>query len=249
MSTQFAFGKIVTDGLIVSLDAADRNSYPGSGTTWNNVAGSGYNGTFVNEISYTSSLNQGILTTDTANGYITIAGVTSNNDNAWTADNSIGSNTICFEIWVKTSDNSGYIISKPWNGSGQYNMYLQLSNLWRVYVGNDQISSISFVDVVNNGVWRQIVVWANTTQIGYYLDGGKYSGSQNHVLTAGAGSAGNTNLPLTLMTLYPYGQGSSINAGFTVTPGNLAIFRKYNRVLTASEVLQNYNVHKSRFGL
>jgi hypothetical protein len=240
---------MIEDGLVFALDAADRNSYPGSGTTWNNIIGSGYNGTFINGISYTSNLNQGILNTDTTSSYISIAGSTSNNDNAWTADNSVGSNIICFEIWVKTLDSSGYIISKPWNGSGQYNMYIQLGGLWRVFVGNDQISSILFANAVNNGVWRQIVVWANTTQIGYYLDGGKYSGSQNHVLTGGVGSAGNSNLPLLLMTLYPYGQGASINAGFTVTPGDIAIFRKYNRVLSASEVLQNYNAQKSRFNL
>jgi hypothetical protein len=39
MATQFAFGKIVTDGLVLALDAADKNSYPGSGTTWRDLAG------------------------------------------------------------------------------------------------------------------------------------------------------------------------------------------------------------------
>ena len=33
--------KIVTDGLVLSLDAADKNSYPGSGTTWYDLSGAG----------------------------------------------------------------------------------------------------------------------------------------------------------------------------------------------------------------
>ena len=237
----------VTSGLILSLDAADRNSYSGSGTTWNNVASSGYNGTFVNGISYTSSLNQGILTTDTTSSYIEIAGSTSNNDNAWTADNTLGSNIICFEIWVRTADADGVIISKPWNGGGQYNIQAT-STYWRIMVAANTISVINFANAVNNNVWRQVVVWANATDMGYYLDGGAFSGTQNHGLTGGVGSSGNALLPLMLMSLYPYGAGWTGNSSFTVL-GNVGIFRKYSRVLTASEVIQNYNSQKSRFGL
>ena len=39
MATQYAFGKIVTDGLVLALDAADRNSYSGSGAAWNDLSG------------------------------------------------------------------------------------------------------------------------------------------------------------------------------------------------------------------
>ncbi len=238
----------IEDGLVFTLDAADRNSYSGSGNAWRNIGGSGYNGTFINGISYTSSLNQGILNTDTTSSYIEIAGSTSNNDNAWTADNTIGSNTVCFEVWIKTTDGSGWILSKPWNGGGQYNMTIT-NGAWTVMVATNTSSTINFASAINNDIWRQIVVWANPTQIGYYLDGGLYSGSQNHGLTGGVGSSGNATLPLLLMTLYPYGQGASIPASFTILPGSVAIFRKYNRVLTASEVLQNYNSLKSRFNI
>ena len=39
MATQYANGKIVTDGLVLALNAADGNSYPGSGTTWTDISG------------------------------------------------------------------------------------------------------------------------------------------------------------------------------------------------------------------
>lgn len=58
MSTQYANGKIVTSGLVLALDAADRNSYPGSGTTWNDMSGNGNSGSLVNGPTFS---NNGIV--------------------------------------------------------------------------------------------------------------------------------------------------------------------------------------------
>ena len=235
------------NGIVFGLDAADRNSYPGSGNTWRNVAGSGYTGTFVNSPVFTGSLNQGVVGFNGLNSYVDISGLTSNNDNAWTADNSVGSNTFCYEIWVKTSDADGLVISKPWNGGGQYNITTSITS-FTVMVGANLTSTINFANSLNNNVWRQVVIWANATQIGYYLDGGAFTGAQNHRLTGGAGSSGNATLPLLIMSLYPYGNGWAGNTGFSVL-GSVAIFRKYSRVLTISEVRENYNALKGRFNL
>ena len=46
--------KIVTDGLVLCLDAADKNSYPGSGTTWTDLSGNG-NATMVNSPVFSST--------------------------------------------------------------------------------------------------------------------------------------------------------------------------------------------------
>ena len=48
------------------------------------------------------------------------------------------------------------------------------------------------------------------------------------------------------MTLYPYG-GNFNQPGFSIE-GEVAIFKKYSKVLSATEVLQNYNALKGRFG-
>lgn len=50
--------KIITDGLILSLDAADINSYPGSGTTWYDVSGNNYNFTLNGSYSWTTNNSQ-----------------------------------------------------------------------------------------------------------------------------------------------------------------------------------------------
>lgn len=235
------------NGIVFGLDAADRNSYPGSGNTWRNVAGSGYAGTFTNSPVFTGSLNQGIVGFNGLNSYVSVAGLTSNDNNAWTTDGSVGSNTFCYEIWVKTSDADGLIISKPWNGGGQYNIQMSVSS-FTVLVGANLTNAINFANNLNNNVWRQAVIWATSTQIGYYLDGGAFSGAQNHGLTGGAGSLGNSNLTLLIMSLYPYGEGWGGNTGFSVL-GSVAIFRKYSRVLSISEVQENYNALRGRFNL
>ncbi len=74
MATQFAFGKIVTDGLVLALDAADRNSYPGSGTTWTDLSINKSNSTLTNSPIFNSS-NGGSIVFDGVDDYtITTAG-------------------------------------------------------------------------------------------------------------------------------------------------------------------------------
>ena len=68
--------RIVTDGLVLHLDAADRNSYPGSGTTFTDLSGNGNNATLQNGTSYSSD-NGGTLVYDGADDKITIQNSTS----------------------------------------------------------------------------------------------------------------------------------------------------------------------------
>ena len=49
---------IVTEGLILSLDASSPRSYPGSGTTWNNLGDNLYNATIQTQASISSKQGQ-----------------------------------------------------------------------------------------------------------------------------------------------------------------------------------------------
>ena len=72
-----AFGNgpyIVTNGLVLALDAADRNSYPGSGTTWTDVSGNGNNGTLTNGPTFNSA-NGGCIVFDGVDDYATFSSV------------------------------------------------------------------------------------------------------------------------------------------------------------------------------
>ena len=64
--------KIVTDGLVLCLDAANSKSYPGTGTAWNDLSGNGNNGTLINGVGYNS--NNGVsLVFDGVNDYANIS--------------------------------------------------------------------------------------------------------------------------------------------------------------------------------
>jgi hypothetical protein len=62
---------IVTSGLVLSLDAGNSSSYPGTGTTWFDLSGNGNNGTLVNGASY-DSVNNGVIVLDGVNDYINV---------------------------------------------------------------------------------------------------------------------------------------------------------------------------------
>ena len=70
MATQYAFGQIITNGLVLALNAADRNSYPGSGTTWTDVSGNGNTGTLTNGPTFNSE-NGGNIVFDGTNDFVT----------------------------------------------------------------------------------------------------------------------------------------------------------------------------------
>ena len=69
MSLNHGGKPIVTDGLVLCLDAANPKSYPGSGTTWTDLSGNGNNGTLVNGVGYNSD-NGGSLSFDGVNDYV-----------------------------------------------------------------------------------------------------------------------------------------------------------------------------------
>ena len=55
MSREQIGGRIVTDGLVLMLDAGNDKSYPGTGTTWYDLSGNGNSGTLVNGVGYSTT--------------------------------------------------------------------------------------------------------------------------------------------------------------------------------------------------
>ena len=68
--------RIVTDGLVLALDAGNAKSYPGSGTAWTDLSGNSNNGTLTNGSTY-SSVDGGAIVFDGSDDYV----VSSNNTN------------------------------------------------------------------------------------------------------------------------------------------------------------------------
>ena len=222
--------KISTDGLVLCLDAANRKSYPGSGTTWTDLSGRGNTGTLVNGVGYNSG-NLGSLSFD---------GV---NDNISFVSNPSLTNQVTFETWVKLSSTTpnglGTIFSRETVGDGSYRMLYNsgsfswvcatTNNGWYSTAGN----SISTGSVTPHTQTYQVVGTYNGSNLQLYVNG--------QLGTTGAAISGNI---LTTGTFYLMRK----EAGNTdYGKGNIYSHRVYNRALTAAEIRQNFNALKSRY--
>jgi len=219
---------IIEDGLVLALDAANPKSYPGSGTTWSDLSGSGNNGTLVNGVGYNSS-NLGSLSFDGSNDKVTLP---SNNING------LSSGTTDFSIltWVKYNATVNYTaFFEKQNGAGNT---IRLDLGW---IANTIYLTTSNLDgtAVNQGSFNY---GANNPNLWYHIaltcGGSSKKGYVNSINT----------LSQTFTSYYPdntYNLG--IGGNIRVLNGNIASTQIYNRALTAQEIQQNYNATKSRF--
>jgi hypothetical protein len=227
MATQYAFGQIVTNGLVLALDAADKNSYPGSGTTWTDISRNGNNGTLTNGPTFNSA-NGGNIVFDGADDYVSCG----NNSNL-----QIDQGTI--SAWVKTtSPGAGFrgIITKQNN----YALFTNDSVLVTYDWGNAQIRNTGIN--IADGTWKNVAM-SFTTNTG--------TPSNNAIIYLNGSAILTTTVKYSNNTIdIELGRGGSGGGGNTqLLNGNISTGLVYNRALSATEVLQNYNATKSRFGL
>ena len=215
---------IVTNGLVLYLDAANKKSYKGSGTNWVDLSGNNYNGTLTNGPTF-SSANGGSIVFDGTNDYVQVAG-------------SVTISTGTFIVWLKRNGNQdqydGILYSRGTNTTG---MDLQSSNQL-VYTWNDASNTYSWLSglTLPDLSWCMCVISVAASSATAYL-------CQSSGITSAVNSVSHTSTVL-----------DDINVGRDEIPGrqfngNIAICQIYNRALSATEVLQNYNATKARFGL
>jgi hypothetical protein len=215
---------IVTSGLVLALDAADRNSYPGSGTTWTDLSGSGNTGTLVNGVGYNSSANGGSLVFDGVDDYVSIPDALSSISS---------SNSHTFSFWFNANNLSTDKI--PFSSGLAGNYYIQLtSSVFYVQIGSSyRTYSLS----TSTNTWYNVCFVKN----GINNAGDLYINSS--LKSSYTGSI--TSTPSGLSSLF---LGKYYSVGY-VFPGNIAQVSIYNRALTATEIQQNFNATRSRFGI
>jgi prepilin-type N-terminal cleavage/methylation domain-containing protein len=216
---------IVTNGLVLNLDAGNPSSYPGTGNTWFDLSGNGNNGTLVNGVGYNNG-NGGSLVFDGVNDYVTISNSSSLNPPANTLICWARSNT---ENW----NEYGFLMSKrdvfvmhPEINVKTVRFYYRLNNTWQSELVNPQ----------NITIWNMYAYSWDGTKISAYLNGnlissGVKNGSLNTVDTG----------------VLEIGRDDG-NIG-RVMNGNIAQVSIYNRALTPEEIQQNFNASRGRFGL
>lgn len=220
---------IVENGLVLHLDAADQNSYTGSGTLWTDLSGNGNNGTLTNGPTFSSS-NRGIIVLDGTNDHILI-----------TRSVSLELQNLSVSWWIKGSGNQGNYkntgLGKFYNSSwASYDSNTDTfgnSNI-KCYVYNGTTDGKVTISGVLDNTWHNICWTYNGTVITAYKDG-LTVGSANLTGPIVYSSSGNLAIGSYNNSLFFNGQHSNTQV--------------YNRSLLASEVLQNFNALKGRFGL
>ena len=106
---------IVTDGLVLCLDAADKRSYPGTGTTWTDRSGNNHHGPLTNGPAFTSD-NGGILTFDGTDDYMQMTtSPTFKSIEVWAKYNNVGQTGWKYFFDARTGISDGY-----WTIVGNY---------------------------------------------------------------------------------------------------------------------------------
>lgn len=212
---------IVTSDLLMNLDAGNSSSYPGTGTTWTDLTGNGYNATLYNGVSYSSS-NGGILIYDGVDDYAKAA-LTKSTVNA--------NGKFTFQFWVYISGSQSTVglfqmanvlsSPTPW-------LLLQRSNpftiRWLVAGAYWMTQTISADTWYNVAITYDGTTWTSYT-----------NGSVQNTQVAGVGSDGASDLYIA--------QGFASYASCTM-PDMLV----YTTNLTSTQIQQNFDARKSRYG-
>ena len=221
---------IVRSGLVLALDAADKNSYRGSGTSWNDLSGNSNTGTLINSPTF-SNVNGGNFSFDGADDYVEsnsqlgISGATSRSFECWTYISSNQSKNI---MGCGSNGTLNLFDTIIWYTSP----YLQVIGHYYGYDA-DTISTLPSRNTLNINQWNHIIHLYDGTNVSLYTNG-VLSNSKSFTLNT-------TNTTLLI--------GAGKYTGYNYFNGKVALGRVYNRSLTATEILQNYNVQKTRFGL
>lgn len=215
--------RIVTDGLVLALDAGNTKSYPGSGTAWTDLSGRGNTGTLINGPTY-SSANGGSIVFD---------GTDDSVDLSASSSLTFGSGNFSIDLYLKISTIKS---NQYFFDFGANSFTLQYYNNSGTYVLRYLTQATSIKDttytLVQNQIYNFCVVrnsgngylFLNGSQINSWVDSETYTSNTLKIGKYGLSNAANLN-------------------------GNVYNFKAYNRALSAAEVSQNYNALRSRFGI
>ncbi len=215
---------IVNSSLVCYLDAANTKSYPGTGTTWTDLSGNGNNGTLTNGPTFDSS-NNGSIVLDGTNDVVTLS---YDLRTSWT-----------YECWVMHNVVSGFCFlgqGTTVTNSGLHIWFYNSTNIrFGMYSNDTDVTSLT----TSTGVWYQYCFTYDHSspyakQI--YRNGVQLTGSPLQTQTQYIGTG-------TIQI------GSIYSSSASVANGKFSVAKFYNRVLTATEIAQNFNALRGRYGI
>jgi len=208
---------IITDGLVLNVDAGFDGSYPESGTTWSDLSLSGNNGTLINSPGFYDN-GGGSIVFDGTDDYVVFSQVPTL------------TNQLTMECWYYMNTMQPQSQNRLISNNDHYVLYFNDSTDLRFYMGGNGGDITTSGTFISN--WRHIVATYNGTTRALYVDG---------VLKTTSSASGNISNGNILNI------GAFQNQSVYTLNGRMSQARIYNKGLTASEVLQNYNAMKDRF--
>ena len=225
------------DNLELCLDAANTNSYPGSGTTWIDMSENGNDGTLANGAAFDSG-NKGSINLDGTNDAITVG---------YSESLELGNGIISCEAWfyIDAIDDGFPVIVKRGNGASNndrpYTLGLHSGGYMR-WILSDNGSGLTVCDtavIFEAGRWYHVVGTHDNSNAKIYQNGVEVKSVSSSISELETSSF---NTPTRIGWRHT-------NSGVIYGNGKVAVARIYSKALTAIEVLQNYNAYKGRFGL
>lgn len=221
--------KTVKDGLVLSSDTANPKSYLGSGTVIKNMI-TEISGEVVNSPTYSTSLK----------GYFSFV---TDDYLRFPNDTALDLQTYSVEVFARTNatTQNGFWFEKGTVNS-QYSLFQESSSIiWRANIGGIGTSNMIMLNTssfINTTDWFHIVGTFTSGSQKIYINGVE-RGSNTLTGTISTNSGG--------MSVGVYG-GFSGGRGYYYN-GDIAVVKVYNKVLSETEIKQNFNAIKGRFGL
>jgi hypothetical protein len=243
MATSFAFQPIVTSGLVLCLDAANNKSYSGTGNIWYDLSSNLIDGTLTPGSSGLtfSSYNGGSIIFDGVDDYVINTNLSNFNVgsiNIWFRPSSTITSTSSTSTLLQLRH--GATIGSGW--------YIQLGSCTSLLT-NEYLTILDLVSGRRTGLtdggsfssntWYNLAFNFESTQYQIYING---------LIKASTSSPSGISLLTNPNRLVlGAGTGEGIGSPFDFLDGSLSIIQLYNRTLSASEILQNYNAVKQRY--
>lgn len=229
---------IVRNGLVLHLDAANKKSYPGTGTTWTDLSGLGNNGTLVNGVGYNSS-NKGNFTFDGVNDFISIA-----NSSSYKVQfpMSLG---IIFKIPTATSRMVSFLTDDTSDFHRGVCVQVLTSLVPSVQYGNGTMNApggrrnFDGTSTLELNKWYYMVATlANNLSCQIYING----------VSDSTAYASGTATTLAYSTgVGTIGRKNDVTTAYS--NGTISLAQVYNRALSAAEVKQNFEALRGRYGI
>lgn len=237
--------RIVTDGLVLHLDAGNRKSYPGSGSTWYDLTNT-QNGTLVNTPTY-STQNGGFFTFNGSNQGVNLGtGYESTGDPFAQYNQHFSISYFAKVVSFLSNDSNHYVSntvfaksSDPYNDN--FEMGYSPAGKIEFYIddgSNDPASAPESNFTISTGTWHHVclVYDASIDKVNLYLNG--YQNQEFSYTLTGMDQAVGSYVTI--------GNSRRNRSWFN---GSIAALSLYNVSLSSDQAEQNFNALKGRFGL